>query len=163
MTYYWTALLIILGAALFPKASRPFAVVMLLNIVANETLISQGGHLDPWVSAVDGVAFIALAALSWFRERKWWAFMVAELAFAAVVVHAAYWTAHGFGLYFGQEYQVILCGAFIVSAAILAFGGYDGKRLVGSAWNSLSHAYHLRRRHVHSGPRPVPSHRKGEK
>lgn len=159
---YWTVLFALLSAALLKRQSAPFAVVMLLNVAANEAIVRQDG-LYSWVSAVDGVTFVALASLTWFHARRWWSFLITELAFAAVFIHALYWIAFGIGLYYGHQYQMLLNSAFLLSALILVFGGYDLGRFVGSAWNSITLAYHLWACDVHSGPKPVQSRREGKR
>ncbi len=144
-----------LGLAVFNRAARPFALVMLANAWAN-SLITAHPDIYVWVSASDGIAFIALAVLT-IRHPAWWSFLISELAFGAVVAHAVYWTLFGFGLYYGVEYKKVLDRAFLLSALTLFMGGYDIGNLVGSAWRRLTGAPDLRRRHVY------PRHKAGRK
>ena len=139
------------------KACRPFAAIMVANMAVNYLIVLKYG-LFIWVPAVDAAAFIGMA---WFTLKRpsWWSFLVCELAFAAVVSHVVYWTLDAFGLYFGPQYQIVLGGAFILSALVLVFGGYDGGKLVGAAWRSLARTHDQRRRHGYSGSSAVQDHR----
>lgn len=120
---YEAVLGLLLVVAGLNRSARPFALVMGLNWAVNYILATQYG-LYAWVSVVDSAAFIAMALMT-SRAPRWWSFIVAEMAFAAVIVHAAYWTSLFFGLYLGHQYQIILNGAFLVSAFILVIGGFD--------------------------------------
>lgn len=143
---YEAVLFLLLVSALVKPDARPFAAVMVANWVVNYIVAGQYG-LYAWVSAVDGAAFIALGWLT-LRHPRWWSFLIAELTFLSVAVHAAYWLCFGLGLYFGPQYQIVLNGAFILSALILVIGGYDLGRLVGSVFNRIAHAAHLRGRRL---------------
>lgn len=138
---------------LFNTRARLFAVVMIANWLANYVLARQYG-LFPLVSVSDAMAFIAIAALT-IRHPHWWSFMVAQLAFSAVLVHVMYWTTYGLGLDYGRQYQTALNGAFLLSALILFYGGYDVGRLVGSAFNRLALVLALRRGLLHSRSKAV--------
>lgn len=127
---YEVALAFLLTLGVLNKACRPFAAVMVANMALNYYLVLQHG-LFIWVPAVDAAAFIAIAALMLLRP-SWWSIMVFELAFAAVLTHVAFLLLDRFGFFFGGEYQTILGGAFLLSALLLVYGGYDGNRLVGA-------------------------------
>lgn len=159
---YWTVLFALLVAALFRKQSLPFAVVMLLNVAANEAIVRQD-DLYAWVAATDGTAMVMLALLMWFWARTWWAFLITELALGAVAVHVAYGLLLGFGAYYGDPYQDILNGAFMVSAMILVVGGYDLGRFVGIFWSRASLAHHLWICNVSSRAKPLKSNREVKK
>lgn len=143
---YEAVLSLLLVAASFNRDARPFAAVMAVNFVVNYILAGEYG-LYSWVAAVDGAAFITLAWLT-LRCPRWWSFLVAELTFLSVAIHAAYWLAFGLGLYFGHQYQILLNGAFILSALILVIGGCGLGRVVGSIFNRIAHAYYLRARRL---------------
>lgn len=153
---YWTVLFALLSAALLKRQSAPFAVVMLLNVAANEMVVRQDG-LYAWVTATDGTAMVMLALLTWFWARKWWSFLITELALGAIAVHVTYGILSGFGSYYGDPYQDILNGAFMVSAMILVTGGYDLGRFVGVLWSRISLAHHLWACNASSGQRALQS------
>lgn len=143
---YEAVLFLLLVAALVKPDARPFAAVMVANWVVNYIVAGQYS-LYAWVAAVDGVAFIALGWLT-LRHPRWWSFLIAELTFLSVAVHAAYWLCFGLGLYFGPQYQILLNGAFILSALILVIGGYGIGGLVGSIFNRLALAAYMRARRL---------------
>lgn len=143
---YEAVLVLLLVASLLKSDAHPFASVMVVNWAVNYTLAGQYG-LYSWVAAVDGAAFIALGWLT-LRRPRWWSFLIAELTFLSVAVHAAYWLCFGFGLYFGPQYQIVLNGAFILSALILVIGGYGIGGVVGSIFNCIANAYYLRARRL---------------
>jgi len=153
---YEAVLIFLLSLGCLNKASRPFAAIMVANMAINYLIVIQYG-LFIWVPVVDAAAFISMA---WFTLKRpsWWTFLVSELAFAAVISHVAYWTLDAFGLYFGSQYQIVLGGAFILSALILVLGGYDVGKLVGTAWRSLASAFDMRRRHGYSGSSAIQDH-----
>lgn len=144
---YEAVLFGLLVAASVKSDARPFAAVMAANWAANYIVAGQYG-LHSWVAAIDGAAFVALALLT-LRHPRWWSFLIAELTFLSVAIHAAYWFAFGLGLYFGHQYQILLNGAFILSALILVIGGYDLGRVVGSIFNRIAHAANMRARRLH--------------
>lgn len=144
---YEAVLFLLIVAASVKSDARPFAVVMAANWAVNYVVAGQYG-LYSWVAAIDGVAFVALALLT-LRRPKWWSFLIAELTFLSVVIHAAYWLSFGLGLYFGHQYQILLNGAFILSALILVIGGNNLGRVVGSIFNRIAHAANLRARRLH--------------
>lgn len=145
---YEAVLIFLLALGCLNKASRPFAAIMVANMAVNYLVVLQYG-LFIWIPAVDAVAFVGMA---WFTLKRpsWWSFLATELAFAAVVSHVGYWTLDAFGLYFGPQYQIVLGGAFILSALVLVLGGYDVGKHVGAAWRSLARASDLRRHHGYS-------------
>jgi hypothetical protein len=138
---YEAVLGLILVVAALNRAARPFAFVMLANWAVNYFIVSRYG-LYGWVPVVDAASFISMAFLT-LHHPKWWSFLVAELAFSAVVVHVLYWTSYGFGLYLGQQYQAVLNASFILSALILVIGSYDIWRYVGAAIDSLARLSHI--------------------
>lgn len=145
---YEAVLGLLLVVAALNGAARPFAFIMLANWAVNYFIVSRYG-LYGWVPAVDAACFIGMALFT-VRRPHWWSFLVAEMSFAAVAVHAAYWSAISFGLYLGPEYQIVLNGAFLVSALILVFGGYDIAGLVASIGCSLFFSPRLRGSRVHT-------------
>lgn len=144
---YEAALFGLIVAASVKSDARPFAVVMSANWAANYVLSGWLG-LYAWVAAADGIAFITLAAMTLWRVR-WWSFLIAELTFLSVVIHAGYWFLFGLGWYFGPQYHTLLNGAFILSALILVIGGHGIDRIVGSIFNRIAHAANMRARRLH--------------
>lgn len=138
---YEAVLLVLLVAASLKSETRFAAFALLFNWACNYFLVIEYGLFDV-VPHVDGITFILLAGMTFFKP-KWWAFLIALFAGAATAAHVVQGAALGMRVDISYEYFTFLRGAFILSAAILVIGGYDLGRYVGYVWNRLSLALHL--------------------
>lgn len=131
MLLYDTAIIVLLGAALFQRASLPFACVLFVSMAGNYTLQEMGNAPAVW--ALDCVVSSAVTALT-FKNRKWWSATCAVLVFLAVPLDQWYWTAWatqspGWDSNLWDAYKFWSCAAYGLAVLTLFVGNHNVPQL----------------------------------
>lgn len=162
---YDVAMIGLLVAALFKRASLPFALVLGASMFANYTLIAFGELTAIW--ATDCVASSAVTALA-LRHRKWWSATCAAIVFLAVPLDQWYWTAWavqtpGWDSTLWDQYKFLSCSLFAAAVLVVLLGDYDVPRVarefldwLGGATRSLAHDGGIVLRHGRSWAEKAP-------